>query len=454
MPDIDSLASPAMRLTILAVAFGFMALEYLTSRLTRHHRDTHDLAETAASFGVALVQKLVRGLEAGLLALPFAFVSEHRLLDFDPGTPAAIGALFLATEFVYYGHHRASHRIRWLWATHAVHHSATTLNLTAAIRLGWTGGISGSFLFFLPLAWIGFHPVAIVAMLGVNLLYQFFIHTEFAPRLGALEWVLNTPTHHRVHHASNAACLDRNYGGTLIVFDRLFGSFARAPKNEPLRYGLVGSTPTLNPLRIELGEWAAMARDVRRASSLSGQLRALFAPPGSTSLPKARPSAPILAVGGLVALLGCAAASAAQAQQMTPSQREAARACMPDVRRLCAGVQRGGGRILACLREQAPALSPPCRTAIEGRAPGGADGRQATPGHSMSTPPGSQVMRDLAYGPDPAQRMHVYLPASPTNAPILVMVHGGARSRATRQPRTWSPTRWRTGYHKASSSSP
>ncbi|MBN9548265.1 MAG: sterol desaturase family protein, partial [Alphaproteobacteria bacterium] len=238
-----------------------------------------------------LGQNLVRAIEAGIVAVPFTLAYGHRLFDLDPYAPATIAALFLATEFVYYWHHRASHRIRWMWATHAVHHSATRLNLTAAIRLGWTGNISGNFLFFVPLAWLGFHPVAIVAVLGVNLLYQFFIHTELAPRLGPLEWVLNTPAHHRVHHASNRACLDRNYGGVLIVFDRLFGTFAEAPDDEELRYGLVGGTRTLNPVRIALGEWAAMFRDVRRASSPAAMWRALFAPPGSV---RPREKAPAL----------------------------------------------------------------------------------------------------------------------------------------------------------------
>src|SRR5437879_11948658 len=93
-----------------------------------------------------------------------------------------------------------------MWATHAVHHSATKLNFTAAIRLGWTGNISGNFLFFLPLIFIGFHPFAVIGMLGVNLFYQFFIHTELVPRQGPLQWILNTPADHGVHHASKPAC--------------------------------------------------------------------------------------------------------------------------------------------------------------------------------------------------------------------------------------------------------
>ncbi len=280
-----------LRGAVLAVSVGFMLLEYLASRIARHHHETHDLGETAASFGVAAGQLAVRVLEGGLFALPFAYVWQHRLFHFGQATPLALAGLFLGTEFAYYWHHRASHRIRWMWATHAVHHSPTRLNLTAAVRLGWTGAISGSFLFFLPLVWIGFHPLAVIAMMAVNLHYQLLIHTELAPRLGPLEWVLNTPAHHCVHHASNASCLDRNYGGILIVFDRLFGSFAERPAEEALRYGLVGGQREVNPVKIALGEWRALGRAFWAAEGLRGKARTLFGAPGA----KARRSAVVAA---------------------------------------------------------------------------------------------------------------------------------------------------------------
>lgn len=277
---MDTLISPfhaSTRLMVVGTAVGLMILEYLLGRLA--DRDIHDWRESAASFGVAIGQSVVRLVEAAFVAVPFAFVYQHRLLDFDPMTPLALLALFLSTEFIYYWHHRASHRIRWMWATHAVHHSATKLNFTAAIRLGWTGNISGNFLFFLPLIWLGFHPFAVIAMLGVNLLYQFFIHTELVSSLGPLEWVLNTPAHHRVHHASNKACLDKNFGGVLIVFDRLFGSFASAPRDEALRYGLASGAQSYNPVKLALGEWRNMLGDFVRASSVRARIRTLFGPP-------------------------------------------------------------------------------------------------------------------------------------------------------------------------------
>lgn len=124
------------------------------------------------------------------------------------------------------------------------------VDLMPSMRLGWTANISGHFLFYLPLAFPGFHPFAIVAMLVANLGYQFFLRTELSPRLGPFEWMFNTPAHHRIHHASDAACLDKNFGGTLIVFGRLFGTFAHVPEGKPLTYGLRGVPASHHPVRI------------------------------------------------------------------------------------------------------------------------------------------------------------------------------------------------------------
>lgn len=262
---------------VALMAASLMLLEFGLARLA-HHEDSHDLRETAASLGVALGHALLRSVESALLAVPFLFLYSNRLFDFSSTAPLAMVALFLAADFLYYWQHRLSHQVRWMWATHAVHHSPTRLNLTAAVRLGWTGAISGQFLFFLPLAWLGFHPGAIVAILTLNLFYQFFLHIEFAPNLGPLEWVLNTPAHHHVHHASNDTCLDRNYGGMLIIFDRLFGTFAKAPESEPLRFGLRGRNPTANPFRIVFGEWKAVLRDIVSADSVGAALSIAFGP--------------------------------------------------------------------------------------------------------------------------------------------------------------------------------
>lgn len=279
MPELNELA-PVMRPmgAFLTLTLIFIVAEYGYARLA-HHDDDHDVRETAASVGVALGNLAIRILEGGLAALPFVLLYQARLFDIPMTTVWAWGALFLATEFAYYWFHRASHRVRWLWATHAVHHSATHFNLSAAIRLGWTGQLTGAFVFFLPLAWLGFPPVAIGAMLSAGLLYQFFLHTALPVRLGPMEWILNTPAHHRVHHSCNEECLDKNYGSVLIVFDRLFGTFATPPAGEPLRFGLKGRAPSNNPLRIALGEWGHLLRDAARANGLREKLKVLFGAP-------------------------------------------------------------------------------------------------------------------------------------------------------------------------------
>jgi len=192
---------------------------------------------------------------------------------------------FVAVEFAYYWFHRTSHRVRWLWASHSVHHSPEQMTLLASLRLGWTNLFSAGWMFYVPLALIGFPPVMIVTLLALDLRYQFFLHTEAVGRLGPLEWVLNTPSHHRLHHASNPAYLDRNYGGVVIVFDRLFGTFAELRADDPIRYGLAHRPPTANPVRLAFREWGAMLADAARARTLKGLGRALFAPPGAPANP-------------------------------------------------------------------------------------------------------------------------------------------------------------------------
>jgi len=265
----------------LATALAFMALEFMVARRLR--REVHDAAETASSLAIAFGNALIRGMLAGVIAIPYIFVYEQRLFDIPLDNVWALLGLFLGLEFLYYWMHRAAHTVRWLWATHSVHHSPTKLNFTAGIRLGWTGLISGNFLFFLPLVWIGFHPLAVIAMLALNLIYQFFLHTELAPRLGPLEWVFNTPCHHSVHHASNGSCLDKNFGGFLIIFDRLFDTFAAPPKDEPLRYGLTEPLKSQNPLYVVFREWLQMAADLRRARGARAVWRTLFGPPGAVT---------------------------------------------------------------------------------------------------------------------------------------------------------------------------
>lgn len=219
-------------------------------------------------------------LPVAMFAPPLRWAAAHRLFAIPLAGGWALLLLFVGQEFFYYWYHRASHRIRWFWATHRVHHSPNELTFAAAYRLGWAGKLTGVSLFFVPLVWLGFPPEAVALTLSANLLYQFWLHVDWIPKLGPLEYVLNTPSHHRVHHAANPEYLDANYGGVLIVFDRLFGTFVEERADLPCRYGLVHPLTTYNPLRIEFGEWIAMARDIGRARSLREGLGHVFGPPG------------------------------------------------------------------------------------------------------------------------------------------------------------------------------
>jgi sterol desaturase/sphingolipid hydroxylase (fatty acid hydroxylase superfamily) len=203
----------------------------------------------------------------------------YRLATIGLHGPLGWVALFVAVEFLYYWHHRVSHGTRWLWATHGVHHTPEHMNVLAALRLGWTEEVSGGFLLFTPLVLVGFAPGAVAGMIVMDLLYQFWIHSESRLRLGWLGYVLNTPSHHRVHQGCNAAYLDRNFGGVLIVFDRLFGTFAAESPQDPPRYGLVRRMHSHNPATIVFHEWRHLISDTRAAATWRGRFAVLFGAP-------------------------------------------------------------------------------------------------------------------------------------------------------------------------------
>lgn len=173
---------------------------------------------------------------------------------------------FVLDDLAYYVFHRSAHRVRLFWASHVVHHSSQHYNLSTALRQTWTGFFSLGFLFRLPLFLIGFPPAMIFFVAGLNLVYQFWIHTETVGRMPRwFEAVMNTPSHHRVHHGANPRYLDRNYAGVFIVWDRLFGTFEPEDAGERVRYGLVHDLGSFNVLWAAFHEWAGIARDLWRA---------------------------------------------------------------------------------------------------------------------------------------------------------------------------------------------
>lgn len=186
-------------------------------------------------------------------------------------------ALFFADDFLYYWYHRTHHTIRVFWASHVVHHSSEFYNLTTALRQPWTP--FSSLPFWLPLAFLGFEPWMILLQQSISLVYQFFIHTERINHLWKpIELVMNTPSHHRVHHGSQSQYLDKNYGGILIIWDRLFRSFE--PEGERVRFGLTKNVNTYNPFVVATHEFTAIARDVRRADTWRARFGYLFRGPG------------------------------------------------------------------------------------------------------------------------------------------------------------------------------
>jgi sterol desaturase/sphingolipid hydroxylase (fatty acid hydroxylase superfamily) len=208
------------------------------------------------------------------------FAWEHRLTTQTLDSWPAFLLLFLGQEFCYYWYHRASHEVRWFWANHSVHHTPNQLNLSAAYRTGILGRLTGGLLFFVPLVWLGFSPQVVALTVALNLSYQFWLHATWIPKLGWLEYVFNTPSAHRVHHAANIEYLDSNYGGVLIVFDRLFRTYVEEQDHVPCRYGLVDPQTSYNPLRVELDRWIALARDVLTASNVKAAAGYLLMPPG------------------------------------------------------------------------------------------------------------------------------------------------------------------------------
>lgn len=235
--------------------------------------------DTVASIVIAVVQRLISLVPFGFVGLVWVFAYDHRLFELSVEAWWYVPALFLGLEFFYYWFHRLSHEVRWLWATHAVHHSIEEMNVLAAYRFGWTGRISAGSLVYTPLCLLGFPPSHIVMMLAANLVYQSWLHTNLIGRLGPLEGILNTPSAHRVHHARNADYLDRNHGGVLMIFDRIFGTYVAERDDEPVEYGLVKQPATKNPVRIAFHEWGNMVADLRRypARHWPGLL---FGPPG------------------------------------------------------------------------------------------------------------------------------------------------------------------------------
>ena len=269
-PDVVTMAVPAFVLLVL--------IEMAAWRITGKGR--YETRDSAASLVMGLGSQIAPLFGGAALTLA-AFMAAYKFRLFDiPNTWWAVALCFVLDDLRYYWWHRISHERRWFWASHVIHHSSQHYNLTTALRQTWTGQVIGALLFKTPLVFLGFHPLMVAFVGGVNLIYQFWIHTELIDRLGPLEWIFNTPSHHRVHHATNPRYLDSNYAGALIIWDRMFGTFVPESREEKCRYGIVKNLGTFNPLIISFHEWIGILKDLRSAKSFKEVLGYTFGPPG------------------------------------------------------------------------------------------------------------------------------------------------------------------------------
>jgi alkylglycerol monooxygenase len=260
----------------IPVFFGLIALELLVARALE--RDYYSLADSLSDLSCGIVQQLVEVFAKTALFAGYVLVYDRwRLAEIPLAAVWAWVACFLGVDFFYYWFHRTSHRVNAVWATHVVHHQSEEYNLSVALRQGAFQGWF-SWAFYLPLALVGFPPLMFLTLSAFDTLYQFWIHTRAIGRLGPLEWVLNTPSHHRVHHACNPKYIDRNYAGTLIVWDRLFGTF-KQEEDEPV-YGITKPLRSWNPVWANLHVWVDLADKARRTSRLADRVRLYLRPPG------------------------------------------------------------------------------------------------------------------------------------------------------------------------------
>lgn len=241
------------------------------------HRHLYRLNDSISNISQGIGQQVTGVFLKTVMFYGYLFLYEHFRIFFVEPTLLNWILLFVALDFFYYWFHRLSHEINLLWAAHIVHHQSEEYNLSVALRQSWFQGIFSS-VFYLPLALIGFNPIMFVTISSFNTLYQFWIHTRVIGKLGPLEWIFNTPSHHRVHHGSNPKYIDKNHGGTLIVWDRIFGTF-QEEEEEPF-YGITHPLNSWNPVWANLHYWSELFSSAGKTLLLKNKILLFLKPPG------------------------------------------------------------------------------------------------------------------------------------------------------------------------------
>ena len=226
--------------------------------------------------GNIIVAFSIKGL---ILALHF-YLYQYKIFELSGMLPLWLFWIltFVVIDLVFYIYHRMSHRIRFLWAIHLSHHSSEEMNFAVSFRQAWFGPIS-KIPFFMVLPLLGFDPTIIAAAGVISTLWGIVGHTQIIGKLGFIEWVFNTPSHHRVHHGSNKQYIDKNYGNLLIIWDRMFGTFE--PEEEPVKFGLVNNVNTYNPAKITFMAWSSMIDDIKKKKNLSEMFSTIMEPPNT-----------------------------------------------------------------------------------------------------------------------------------------------------------------------------
>ncbi|MEQ9518582.1 MAG: sterol desaturase family protein [Parvibaculum sp.] len=272
----------ATNLTTITIAFYFIfiVVEAFAIRFFKARGELNAKDNLTCIF-MGLTSSAANGAAAFITVGAMYWAVPHQFFSL-PMTATVLVVCFIANDLRFYIHHRIAHRVRWGWAMHVVHHSSQHYNFSVALRQAWTKHFSGVLLLNVPLVLIGFDPLMVLFVGIVNSSYQFLLHTETIGKLPRwFEYIFNTPSHHRVHHANNPQYLDANYGGTLIIWDRMFGSFVEEDLADRPVYGLVKDIETFNPIKIAFHEyWGILQDQLQRGLTLKDRLLYVFAPPG------------------------------------------------------------------------------------------------------------------------------------------------------------------------------
>jgi sterol desaturase/sphingolipid hydroxylase (fatty acid hydroxylase superfamily) len=273
---LPSIEINSIYLVALPIILGLILIETLISNIL--NLNVYKKADTFATIGLLTGNIIVSFLIKGTTLAFHIFLYQFKIFEVSAFAPLWFQWLitFVLIDFVFYFYHRCSHRSRFLWAIHMSHHSSEEMNFAVSFRQAWLGPIS-KIPFFMILPIVGLDPMMIAVAGVLSTLWGIFGHTQVINKLGLLEWVFNTPSHHRVHHGSNIQYIDKNYGNLLIIWDRLFGTFE--PEIETVKYGLVKNVNTFNPVKITFMGWQEIFSDIKDSNSFKEVLYNFFGPP-------------------------------------------------------------------------------------------------------------------------------------------------------------------------------